>query len=107
MSLMNRLILKTAILEETLKIYKVAVYHELKFEHLQECEKMPENTSKERYLKQKAIKDVTNHFECKIKTVEKYNSEFSDAAKKHTNLEPFIDSLLDEVSKLITNILSK
>ena len=27
--------------------------------------------------------------------------------KKHTNLEPFIDGLLDEVAKLITNILNK
>jgi len=83
----------------------VAAYHELKIEHLLECEKMPESNSKERYLKEKAIKDVKTHFENKIKSVEKYNSEFSDAAKKHTNLEPFIDALLDEVSKLITNIL--
>ncbi len=105
MSLTNNIILKTAILEEALKVYKVAAYHELKFEHLLECEKMPESNSKERYLKQKAIKDVSTHFENKIKSVEKYNSEFSDAAKKHTNLEPFIDALLDEVAKLITNIL--
>lgn len=41
----------------------------------------------------------------KIKSVEKYNSEFSDAAKKHTNLEPFIDALLDEVASLINKIL--
>ena len=105
MSLTPEIILKAAILEEALKVYKVAAYHELKFEHLQECEKMPESNSKERYLKEKAIKDVSTHFENKIKSVEKYNSEFSDAAKKHTNLEPLIDGLLDEVAKLITNIL--
>ena len=105
MSLTPEIILKAAILEESLKVYKVAAYHELKFEHLAECEKMPESNSKERYLKQKAIKDVSTHFENKIKSVEKYNSEFSDAAKKHTNLEPLIDGLLDEVAKLITNIL--
>ena len=107
MSLTSNIILKAAILEEALKVYKVAAYHELKFEHLAECEKMPETNSKERYLKEKAIKDVSTHFENKIKSVEKYNSEFSDAAKKHTNLEPVIDSLLDEVAKLITNILKK
>ena len=105
MSLTSNIILKAAILEEALKVYKVAAYHELKFEHLAECEKMPETNSKKRYLKEKAIKDVNTHFENKIKSVEKYNSEFSDAAKKHTNLEPVIDSLLDEVAKLITNIL--
>ena len=105
MSLTSNIILKAAILEEALKVYKVAAYHELKFEHLAECEKMPETNSKERYLKEKAIKDVNTHFENKIKSVEKYNSEFSDAAKKHTNLEPVIDSLLDEVSSLINKIL--
>jgi len=47
MSLTNNIILKTAILEEALKVYKVAAYHELKFEHLLECEKMPESNSKD------------------------------------------------------------
>lgn len=61
MSLTPEIILKAAILEEALKVYKVAAYHELKFEHLQECEKMPETNSKERYLKQKANKDTLPH----------------------------------------------
>ena len=50
MSLTNNIILKAAILEEALKVYKVAAYHELKFEHLAECEKMPETNSKEKLI---------------------------------------------------------
>ena len=103
---MQKLILKTAIIEECLIVYKTAIYHELKLQNLEVCNQMPETTSKQRYEKKTAIKDVIAHFEKQIRKCQG-NNEISVICKKNTpKLTEFVDIALDKFADLTESIIN-
>ena len=106
---MNRLILKTALFEGVLRIYKTQLWHEMKLQQLEKLSKLQPETAKQKREIEKNIKSVQKDFNDRIKRAEKYNSEVLNECDNIKHLETFIDTSIDlysDVTDTILNVLS-
>jgi len=103
--MINKLLLKTAIFEHTLNVYKTSLLHELKLEKLKELDELPVTNKKQEYEYKKRVKEAEKHYNDWIKRSEKYNNEISKLIEHKDLLEPIIDSSIDLYSEFTEIII--
>ena len=104
--MINKLILKTAVIEHALNVYKTSLIHELKLGKLKELDEKPVHNKKQEYEYKKQVKETEKYYNDWIKRCEKYNNEISKLIDDKSLLNPIIDSSIDLYSAF-TDVLIK